>query len=61
MAHAKQETLAAEHQIAINHMKEAETLLQKCQHKVAMASLQLQEAKEHIGWMQKHFQSQKLQ
>ena len=39
-------------QAALHRVKEAETLLQAMQLEVIVAQLNLQEAKEHIGWIQ---------
>jgi hypothetical protein len=61
MACARHETIAGEVQLAVNCMKEAEVVLQKRQHEVAVAKLHLQEAEEHIGWAQEHFRYRKLQ
>jgi hypothetical protein len=61
VACARCETIAGKVQLAVNRMKEAEMVLQKHQHKLAVAKLHLQEAEEHIGWVQEHFRYRKLQ
>jgi hypothetical protein len=61
VACARRETIAGKVQLAVNRMKEAEMVLQKRQHEVAVAKLHLQEAEEHIGWAQEHFRYRKLQ
>jgi hypothetical protein len=59
MARVRRGVIAGEVQLAINRVKEAEALLQKRQHEVAIAKLHLQEAEEHIGWVQEHFRDRR--